>query len=461
MKHQPCWLLFSFLIIHCGNSFSQESCLRQYPGLVPGSARIVSSFFSDREGFISLLDDRTGKSPSCAAGFTLSGDTLWTRTLSTLPADEQISNAVSSGNGLLYMCGFSEVQHAFRSFVRCINFSGRILSEKYRESTGESLKYSRITRNAETGILAAGILKSGPGQHKNYLSGECFDSLMQSRWIKTCRVRLCELNDAAVLPDGGFLLTGYMLDFGDTAGSMFVMKWSSSGDSLWTRKYFGDGWATGFNIILRDNYILIAGATSLSSMASSRLVLVRLDLEGKVEDFNSLVTGFQNEKITDAIPAGPDTLLLCIRQSGNLRLILCNDTGNIFRNRNFSDDPFTAESVTVTPAGGFLISGSSQSTGTAQPALLFTDHEGMVSEAMTRIMNRGIRFYPNPSGGNSEVQPFELINFRIADFTGRNVYRESHATGCIDTGFLLPGSYRVSALSKNGIPLHGMLLVAP
>lgn len=111
------------------------------------------------------------------------------------------------------------------------------------------------------------------------------DSTGTSQWSKTyggSQADVC--NDAIQLPDTTYLLCGSTNSFGNGQSDGFVIKLTSTGDSLWSKTY-GKSESDGFYSIrsAKDslNGFILAGFTYSFGFGSSDMYLVRIDKEGE------------------------------------------------------------------------------------------------------------------------------------------------------------------------------------
>lgn len=200
------------------------------------------------------------------------GDTNWKKTYGGTYSEAFFSVAKSKAGGYI-ASGFSNRVSAGSPsmFVVITDAAGK---ELYSLSYGGTSNYSQgfsVLPNADSGYLVAGyIQKSGSYDRDIYLVR--INDVGKVIWEKSIGAKSSDpyasVNEAAygviTAPGGGYFLTGSVNGgYNSGGGKIFLMKVSSTGDSLWT-KTFGNGFGYSLTLThpggIADGGIAISGS---------------------------------------------------------------------------------------------------------------------------------------------------------------------------------------------------------
>lgn len=217
-------------------------------------------------------------------------DTLWTRTYGGSYSDAFFNvKKVNKGEGYI-ATGFRNQANAGSPtmFVVITDAAG---TAKYSLTYGGSA-YTEgfgIVPNADSGYLIAGFIqKSSTSDRDIYLVRIRDDGTVI--WEKSIGATSADsydtVNDAAygviAAPDGGYFITGSLNGgYNMNGGKIFLMKVSSSGDSLWTKTYgtgFGYSLALTHSGGIPDGGVAISG--SIINGNSQDVFLIKTDTDG-------------------------------------------------------------------------------------------------------------------------------------------------------------------------------------
>jgi hypothetical protein len=213
----------------------------------------------------------------------VSGDTAWSRKFGNSYSDA-FYTVKNSNEGGFIAAGFSNRSSTGSPtmFVVITDALGTSIKTATYGGTAYSQAFS-VLPNADSGYLVAGYQqKTSTSDRDIYLVR--INNAGAIIWEKTIGAKGVDtydtVNDAAysviAAPDGGYFLTGSLKGYSSYGGQIFLMKVSSSGDSLWT-KTFGDG--IGYSVTLTaDNKVAISG--TFMSGTSQDVFLLKTDTAG-------------------------------------------------------------------------------------------------------------------------------------------------------------------------------------
>ncbi len=257
------------------------------------------------------------------------------------------------------------------SFSLLVNAQQKTLAVEI--SPGEILTCSAITETKDGGYLASGIGADHSGIAQSYLVK--LDSNGVRQWsnligplpnIKSTTNSFC--NSITLSPDGGYVITGYTDIYNQSVPNVFVMKFDSAGNSLWSKNIGGIRGDIGYSIIqTADRGFAITGSASSFMLADTEVYVLKLDSIGNVlwtktiggiadnEGYSIIQTKDQGYAITgetDAYGAGGyDVYVIKLNSGGNLQWTKTiggrkNDVGN---------------SIIQSRDGGYAITGNTYS----------------------------------------------------------------------------------------------------
>ncbi len=187
------------------------------------------------------------------------------------------------------------------------------------------------------------------------------------------------------MPDGGFLCVGYKVARSGFGKDVYIVRTDYDGRFMWEREYGAKDNDYGYDIIrARDGNFLIVGSTKTSSSYDRDIYMVKIDVNGNlIWEKEVRAPGYDEgysvvrDTTGDMFIAGSNKLTAF--HMGDASLTKTDPNGNLLWRRiyeRYLEDE--ARSLIMTPDGGFILAGSSQSYGNERNDvfLLGTDSQG-------------------------------------------------------------------------------------
>lgn len=211
---------------------------------------------------------------------TATGDTLWTKTYGG--TDSEFCNSVQqTTDGGYIISGVSNSFGGgnFQMYMVRTDASGDTLWSK-AYVTATSNNYAHAQQTSDGGFIIACPTTVGPGNQdflvvKTNASG---DTVWTKTYGSTGNDYLSSIRQTA---DGGFILAGSTVAVGDTTGNIYLVKTTSTGDTLWTKNYggTGDDW-TYYGEQTTDGGYIVSGATFGDNTDSIDILIIKTDANG-------------------------------------------------------------------------------------------------------------------------------------------------------------------------------------
>jgi hypothetical protein len=170
--------------------------------------------------------------------------------------------------------------------------------------------------------------------------------------------------------DGGYIIGGSTSSSGAGYADVLLMKINSSGDSLWSRTYGGPGGESGFAVRqTRDSGFIVVGATGSFGEGYSSMYAVRTTSRG--DSVWAKTYGGPKADIGSSVEITPDGGFIFVGSTASYGLgyndaylVKTDADGIVEWDRTYGgtkDD--RGYSVCVTPDGGYLLAGTTESFG--------------------------------------------------------------------------------------------------
>lgn len=171
--------------------------------------------------------------------------------------------------------------------------------------------------------------------------------------------------------DGGYIIAGSYYSTADPPPtSLLVVKTDSSGDTLWTKKYFGPGYITPYSMDkTNDGGFIICGEITVSNpYANTDLLLLKIDTLGN-ELWRKYYGGEHNERGLSIRETYDDSYILVGSKNDDLWVddlwvLKTNADGDTLWTRTYGSDSMDiGTSVDLTSDGDYIIAGTTGSFG--------------------------------------------------------------------------------------------------
>jgi hypothetical protein len=170
--------------------------------------------------------------------------------------------------------------------------------------------------------------------------------------------------------DGGYIVSGVASSFADVAGDMYLIKLTAAGDTIWTRTYGGIGYEWGaFVQQTTDGGYIVVGQTPAFGAGGFDAYLVKLNAAGDISWTKTY--GGTGLEIGSAVQQTSDGGYILTGQIGSygagfgdFYLLKTDASGNVVWTKAYGVNGEEAGvSVKQTTDGGYIIGGTSESTG--------------------------------------------------------------------------------------------------
>lgn len=269
-------------------------------------------------------DSTVNDSDAYAVRMTTAGDTLWTRSINGSNSRKDLFyKVINTDDGGFAFCGYSTNATVANddAFFLKMDGAGTIQWSNYWGGAGKD-RAQDIVQTADGGYAVTGYTTSPPSAYYDAFILR-LNSSGDTLWSKYYGGGGFEdANTITLLPDDGFIIGGQGTN-GSSGLDMFLVRTDKLGDTLWTKKFGSSGTDNIENLIrLTDGSFIITGGTDDTS-------------------------GF----------------------GGNDGILVKTDTGGVvlwtkYYGGNSQDD---FHQVSPTADGGFILSGTSRSSGALEP----------------------------------------------------------------------------------------------
>jgi hypothetical protein len=249
-----------------------------------------------------------------------------------------------------------------------------------------------VQQTADGGYIIAGLTNSfGAGDVDAYIIRT--DSSGDTLWTKTFGGPVMDFGySVKELTTGEFIIAGESVSFGAGTGDAYLIKLTSTGDTVWTKTYGGTNldWANSV-VECFDGGYMMAGATMSFSFGDRDFYLVRTDSSGSMLWSKSL--GAFNTDIAFAAEQTADSGFIIVGNTKSfgagatdVYLVKTNSTGDTMWSRTYGGSSFDyGTSVQPTADGGYIVAGYTQSffASGSDVYLIKTDSTGAVAWSRT------------------------------------------------------------------------------
>ncbi|MBK8586568.1 MAG: T9SS type A sorting domain-containing protein [Bacteroidetes bacterium] len=228
-----------------------------------------------------------------------------------------------------------------------------------------------VRQTYDNGYIIAGTTTSFGSGGRDILVIKT-DALGDTTWTKTFGGDMDNEYGFCVqqTSDSGYIVSGVASSFADVAGDMYLIKLNASGDTMWTRTYGGNGYEWGSYVAqTTDGGYILTGQTPAFGAGGFDAYLVKTDAAGNLSWTKTF--GGAGLEVGSAVQQTDDGGYILTGQIdsygagfGDFYLLKTDSLANVIWAKAIGI-PGEESGVTVkqTTDGGYVIGGSSESTG--------------------------------------------------------------------------------------------------
>ncbi|MDD5528727.1 MAG: T9SS type A sorting domain-containing protein [bacterium] len=377
-----------------------------------------------------------------------SGDTLWTRTYGETNVDLGYSVQQTSDSGFIITgCTLSFGAGDNDVYLIRTNSSGDTLwTRTFGGTKDDDIGYS-VQQTFDSGFVIVGeIGYFVTGDWDVYLIRT--NSSGDTLWTKTFGGIG---NDYGITvqqtKDGGFIITGTTKSFGADSGDGYLIKTSSSGDTLWTKTFGGTDNDYGSAVQqTEDGGFIITGGTESFGAGKWDAYLIRTDSSGDTL-WTKTFGGTDNDYGIEVQQTFDSGFIIAGETSSlgtggtDVYLIRTNSSGDALWTKTFGGvDEDWGNSIQQTEDGGFIITGTTKSFGAGHEDvyLIRLGKETGVEEQQLPVVSPSttLRVNQNPFSKSTiitytvgEVSQPRYVSLKIYDIAGKLVKSFPLTTG--------------------------------
>jgi len=182
--------------------------------------------------------------------------------------------------------------------------------------------------------------------------------------------------------DGGYIVTGSPTSFGNGSSDVWLIKTDSEGNEEWSKLYGEGGWDNGNSVQqTTDGGYIVTGSTTSYGQTNGSILLIKTDSEGNEEWSKTFGKSYQDDgySVQQTTDGG---YVITGRTTGvgnsDVWLIKTDSQGNEEWSKTFGGTSSEGHSVQQTTDGGYIITGTTESFGNGKRDvwLIKTDSQG-------------------------------------------------------------------------------------
>jgi len=314
----------------------------------------------------------TGQSDFYLIKTDASGDTLWTKTYGGYYRDDCYSMQQTTDGGYV-MLGLYDEDPLWgwnTSYMIRADANGDTLWTRF--FVGDSLDYgNKVQQTSDLGFITAGESSFTWGDDVCTMIRT--DAAGDTLWIKIYDVEWNVKeggNSVQQTTDGGYIMTGYVMDSTNTVGDIFLLKTDSDGDTLWTKLFDGNLNEVGNSVVqtLDGGYAILGESNSFGG-GDDDVYLIKTDTDGDL--LWGKVYGGSGDDYGFDLKQTADSGFIIVGETNSfgmgatdVYLIRTDANGDTIWTRTFGGTGSDyGESVDQTTDGGFIITGGTNSFG--------------------------------------------------------------------------------------------------
>ncbi|MBP6334431.1 MAG: T9SS type A sorting domain-containing protein [Bacteroidia bacterium] len=387
---------------------------------VPSGGYMISGYTAD-----STLND----TDAYAVRMTTAGDTLWTKRINGPNSRKDLLyKVINTNDGGFVFCGYSTNNGIGNDDAYWIKLDedGVLQWSKYWGGAGKD-RAQDIIQTSDGGFAIAGYTTSPPAAYYDAFLIR-LNSSGDTLWSKRYGTSgFDDANSIIQLPDGGFVLGGQSTN-GANGLDMYLVRAGSTGDLMWTKKLGTAGTDNIEQLIRRsDGSLILAGGTDGPGLGGNDGYLVKTDSGGSIT-WSQIYGGNSQDDFHEVHKTTDGGYLLSgtSRSSGalepNMWLVKTNSSGDSLWTRTYGGDNHDhGYSAIQTADGGFIFVGYTSSFGfnSEEAYVVKTDGLGDIIDELTYVTVSTLIQPLDRSCVSSNVQVKVLIqNFGNTTVTG-------------------------------------------
>ena len=369
-------------------------------------------------------DSTANDSDAYAVRMTTSGDTLWTRRINGPGNGKDLFyKVINTTDGGFAFCGYSTNNGAGNDDVYFLKMDGNGTIQWSNYWGGPAKDRGQdIVQTPDGGYAITGYSTSPPAAYYDAFILR-INSNGDTLWSKFYGGGGYEdANSIVLLPDSGFIIGGQGTN-GVTGLDLFLVRATSVGDTLWTKK-FGTAATDNIENILRlaDGSLILTGGTDGPGFGGNDGLVVKTDSSGTVI-WTKIFGGNSQDDFHQAFQTSDNGFILSgtSRSSGalepNMWLLKTNAAGDSVWSQTYGGNNHDhGYSAVQTLDGGYIFVGYSSSFGfNAEDAYVVkTNSLGVISDYLTYITVTDISRPTEPVCSSNNVQIRVLVrNFGL------------------------------------------------
>ena len=385
------------------------------------------------------------------------GDTLWTKTYGG-PSSDYGRSVRQTNDGGYVMVGYSYSFGGARPDVYIVKTNSMGIME-WDKVYGDTLydSGSDIQQTLDGGYIITGYTSQVIGNEELWVLK--LDSLGDTLWTRTYGTIGTDVGSAVVeTADSGYAITG--TNGSGAAISLWVLKTDLNGILLWSKVYSPGNYASGSSIQETIDGGYVIGGTTFAGAGESDFWLLKTDSLGDTLWTRTYGGQFIDDAYDVTVtPEGGYVLVGRTESFGtgwdDVYVVRTDSIGDTLWTRTYGGTQFDyATSIDLTPDGGYIIAGSTESFGAGDYDIwllrIETDPFGVEEHECSHRAFDFVEVSPSPFNKNLQIritinnsrfteQELRNSNFemrkhtlKIYDASGRLVRSFDHASCIMD-----------------------------
>jgi hypothetical protein len=223
------------------------------------------------------------------------GNTLWTQTYGGTTGGEIGKSVKQTSDGGYIICGWSDMN---LYLIKTDNVGDSLWTRTY---VGNGDGGNSVQQTTDGGYIITGYTNIMFGDGNLYIVKT--DSEGDTLWTKKHGGLQLEYGESIQqTTDGGYIICGYTLSFGNGLYDFYLIKTDGSGNQLWYQTYGGNGTEMGMSVQqTTDGGYIICGYTDSFGNGSEDIYLIKTDSQGNITSTFNNPTPSSNRKLEKVV----------------------------------------------------------------------------------------------------------------------------------------------------------------